>query len=125
MDIEEILGGWRRTCDNCEGENYPLLHWEKPRKFDLCFGCLSKLYFQYVAEIEKKNEELVIIRKTISEEVRNKIFNRDGQKCVYCGAKEDLQIDHKIPFSKGGTTIFDNLQTLCKNCNKKKNNKIE
>ncbi|MCD6371182.1 MAG: hypothetical protein J7L39_00495 [Candidatus Aenigmarchaeota archaeon] len=66
MDIEEILGGWRRTCDNCEKESYPLLHWEKPRKFDLCFSCLSKLYLQYIAGIEKKDEELVVKRKTIS-----------------------------------------------------------
>ena len=96
------------------------MHWEKPRKFDLCFDCLSRLYFQYIAETEKKDEKLLIIRKSISEELRNKIFKRDGWKCVYCRKKENLQIDHKIPFSKGGTTTFDNLQTIYRKCNQTK-----
>lgn len=125
MDIEEIFGGWKRSCDNCEEEDYPLLHWEKPRKFDLCLDCLSKLYLKYVAEIEKENEKLIVNRKVISEELRSKIFERDDWKCVYCENKITLEIDHKIPFSKGGTTNLDNLQTICKKCNSKKRAKID
>ncbi|MCD6371183.1 MAG: HNH endonuclease [Candidatus Aenigmarchaeota archaeon] len=53
------------------------------------------------------------------------MFERDGWKCVYCGDNKNLQIDHIIPFSKGGTTNLDNLQTICKKCNSKKRAKID
>ena len=35
-----------------------------------------------------------------------------------------LQIDHKIPFSLGGLTVLDNLQTLCSECNLSKGNRF-
>ena len=66
------------------------------------------------------DEKIVITRKRISEEEREFIFNRDGRKCIFCQSKDDLQIDHIKPFSKGGGTSRENLQTLCKTCNFKK-----
>jgi len=59
----------------------------------------------------------------VPEELRQKIFDRDGRKCVICGAKEDLSIDHIIPRSKGGTNDPENLQTLCRSCNSSKKNR--
>jgi len=52
-----------------------------------------------------------------------KVLNRDRFRCVYCGrspAKDiavELHIDHIKPFSKGGKTTMENLQTLCQDCN--------
>ena len=40
--------------------------------------------------------------------------------CVYCGSKNNLSIDHRIPLSKGGTNNSANIQVLCLDCNKKK-----
>ena len=59
----------------------------------------------------------------VPEELRQKTFDRDGRKCVICGAKEDLSIDHIIPRSKGGTNDPENLQTLCRSCNSSKKNR--
>lgn len=59
----------------------------------------------------------------VPEELRQETFNRDGRKCVICGAKEDLSIDHIIPRSKGGTNDPENLQTLCRSCNSSKKNR--
>ena len=67
--------------------------------------------------------EIVISRMTIPEALRNEIFERDGYKCTQCGSVDSLQIDHIQPFSKGGKTVKDNLQTLCKTCNVKKGNR--
>lgn len=38
--------------------------------------------------------------------------------------KQDLEIDHILPISKGGKSTIDNLQTLCKTCNKEKSDLV-
>tara|TARA_B100000131_G_scaffold298984_1_gene318920 strand:- start:491 stop:1096 length:606 start_codon:yes stop_codon:yes gene_type:complete len=60
----------------------------------------------------------------ISQDVKDKVWNRDGGKCAECGSNENLEFDHMIPFSKGGANTYRNLQLLCENCNRKKSNKI-
>lgn len=60
----------------------------------------------------------------VTEEQRQRIFARDGYKCVQCGATETLHCDHKQPISRGGTSEDDNLQTLCIDCNLKKRNDV-
>ena len=65
-------------------------------------------------------------RGRVSNKMRFYIYNRDGNRCVKCGRRsDDLEIDHIIPISKGGKSTYDNLQTLCKRCNKNKSNIIE
>jgi 5-methylcytosine-specific restriction endonuclease McrA len=39
--------------------------------------------------------------------------------CQMCGTDEKLEIHHKIPFSKGGTEIEENLLVVCDSCHKK------
>jgi len=51
---------------------------------------------------------------------RQNIFKRDGNKCVYCAATDDLTLDHVLPKSKGGASTWTNLVTACKSCNAKK-----
>ena len=42
---------------------------------------------------------------------------RYKHKCAYCGAKEDLTMDHVTPISKGGSHSADNVVPACKTCN--------
>lgn len=63
-------------------------------------------------------------RPYISREVVGYVWMRDGGRCRECGSTKDLQIDHIIPFSKGGSSEPENLQLLCKDCNLKKGNRI-
>lgn len=63
-------------------------------------------------------------RPPIPKDVVDAVWRRDGGKCVYCGSTENLQLDHIIPFSKGGATTVENLQLLCQKCNLQKSNKI-
>lgn len=119
MKKYEIAGGYAHMCDCCEKcDGRPTLYWEK-RDFDLCYECLEELYKEYINS-EVAVEQVKVVRKKISEDLRNEVFKRDGYKCQVCGSKKDLVIDHVIPFSKGGKTTKDNLQTLCKSCNSKK-----
>lgn len=55
--------------------------------------------------------------------IRVLVLHRDSYKCVFCGrgAKQvQLEVDHIIPFSKGGSNDLSNLQTLCFECNRGK-----
>lgn len=63
-------------------------------------------------------------RQPIPREVVDAVYRRDGGRCVYCGSTENLQLDHIIPFSKGGATTIENLQLLCQKCNLEKSNHI-
>ncbi len=48
---------------------------------------------------------------------------RDGGRCRRCGSARQLEVDHIIPLSRGGGSEEDNLQTLCRRCNRKKLNR--
>lgn len=63
-------------------------------------------------------------RPHIPQEVVDAVYKRDGGRCVFCGSTENLQLDHIVPFSKGGATSVENLQLLCQKCNLEKSNKI-
>lgn len=55
--------------------------------------------------------------------IRVSVLHRDSYQCVFCGrnAKQvQLEVDHIIPFSKGGSNDCSNLQTLCIDCNRGK-----
>lgn len=61
--------------------------------------------------------------------LRYRVLKRDNFSCVQCGASPatdisvSLHIDHVVPWSKGGDTTLDNLQTLCEACNLGKSNR--
>ena len=62
--------------------------------------------------------------RRITQEVKDKVWNRDGGKCVDCGSNENLEFDHIIPHSKGGANTYRNIQLLCEPCNRSKSAKI-
>lgn len=59
-------------------------------------------------------------RRVWSDEERRFILDRDGWACVYCGSRDELEIDHIVPFSRGGACSADNAQVLCGPCNRVK-----
>ena len=56
-------------------------------------------------------------REAVPRELRRAVFERDGGRCVECGARFDLQYDHIIPLAFGGAGTLQNLQLLCAGCN--------
>lgn len=53
----------------------------------------------------------------------NNNSNHGWYTCISCGKnfrKGDIDIDHIIPQNHGGTDDLDNLQCMCKHCNRSK-----
>lgn len=89
---------------------------------------------QLPAETTTKSVNNELVHKTkrdINLRLRFTVMKRDNFKCCMCGRSPattlglELQIDHIIPWSKGGETTIDNLQTLCTDCNSGKSNLSE
>ena len=54
---------------------------------------------------------------------RRNLFARDGNRCQYCGRKfrtQELSIDHIVPRSHGGRTVWNNVVCACMKCNVRK-----
>ena len=56
----------------------------------------------------------------IPQEIRDEVYIRDGNRCTYiskdgkrCEETSNLQIDHIIPYAKGGSNEPENLRLLC------------
>ena len=80
---------------------------------------------EFVSNIEIKYSNSKRKRtRTISQDVKDRVWNRDGGKCVQCGSNENLEFDHIIPFSKGGANTYRNIQLLCQPCNRSKSDSI-
>jgi len=74
--------------------------------------------------LEQESRAPIARRESIPEEVRMFVWRRDQGRCVKCGSKENLEFDHIIPVSKGGSNTARNIQILCQKCNREKGNKI-
>ena len=56
---------------------------------------------------------------------KQNIFLRDGYVCQYCEAevtRKNATLDHVLPTSHGGKTIWENCTTACSDCNARKGN---
>lgn len=62
-------------------------------------------------------------RREITAGLRRKVHERDFYACRYCGARQNLVVDHLVPVSRGGKNTLDNLVTACRTCNLRKLNR--
>jgi hypothetical protein len=63
-------------------------------------------------------------RSSIPVPVQREVWNRDGGRCVQCGGNVELEYDHIVPLSKGGSNTAKNIQLLCAQCNRAKGSEI-
>jgi len=57
---------------------------------------------------------------------RRNIYEHYGYRCCYCAKKfktSELNLDHVLPKSRGGQTIWSNIVLSCVPCNTKKDNR--
>ena len=56
---------------------------------------------------------------------RRALFARDNWRCVYCGTSGGrLTLDHVVPRSRGGDSVWENVVTSCAPCNLRKGNRL-
>jgi 5-methylcytosine-specific restriction endonuclease McrA len=52
---------------------------------------------------------------------RKAVLARDAWTCQYCGSrKPGLTVDHVIPRSRGGKSVWENIVASCATCNRRK-----
>ena len=79
--------------------------------------------YSTAAELTDSNQQQ--LRQTILSEVRREVWRRDGGKCVKCGSRLNLEYDHIIPVTKGGSNTARNIELLCEACNRAKRDSIQ
>jgi CRISPR/Cas system Type II protein with McrA/HNH and RuvC-like nuclease domain len=108
---------------------------ESDERFVFCLRSYQNQAPKIIQEENEKEEKIREARKenepkreyfVTKPRLRKEIMKRDNYTCAYCHRRleiEEIQIDHKIPTSRGGETIPDNLCVSCRSCNNKKKNR--
>jgi 5-methylcytosine-specific restriction endonuclease McrA len=85
------------------------------------FGHICPVFF--VAEPFTETKEGRRRGRSIPREIMLQVVRRDGQICQICHKPvpdNEVEFDHRIPFSKGGPMTADNLRLSCRTCNRRK-----
>lgn len=111
---------------NFDPDNYPKEHnQEEIEKSCSIFGhqCPVFVVNEPMTETLKNRR----ISRHIPRETMLRVVRRDNSTCQICGKHlmdKEIEFDHIIPFSKGGSTEESNLQVTCSYCNRSKGSKV-
>lgn len=90
------------------------------------FERISKIWSLLIVIVGKNGMEKG--NRFFADNVKKQLFYK-GCKCSYCGNEilsiNDCEIDHVVPFSKGGSTDIQNAQLLHRYCNQRKGKNLE
>ena len=81
----------------------------------------SGIYW-YVLDGDERHLQL----RVFDDNTKREVYERQNGICPNCGNHfeiDDMEADHITPWSKGGRTVADNCQMLCRECNRRKGDK--
>ena len=90
------------------------------------FGHLCPAYF--VSELSTETSVGRNRSRNIPHATIVRVARRDNNTCQVCGKillDREIEIDHIIPYSRGGTSDENNLRVTCLECNRRKGKKVE
>jgi len=95
------------------------------------FAAIQRVNYENNIELEWQEFEQKYLKKRLYntdvrlwKKISKEVFKRDHYTCFYCGSVGGLlEVDHKIPISRGGSNEISNLVTSCRHCNRQKRNK--
>lgn len=81
----------------------------------------------YVLRALKRLRLLQGLETDWSEQNIENLFEKQQGLCYYCGCdiSNGYDIEHKIPISRGGSNLIENICLSCENCNSRKHTKTE
>jgi hypothetical protein len=89
------------------------------------FGHICPVFFAAEAISETESSRR-IGRRELSFETMMRIVRRDDYRCQHCKKKlqdDEVEFDHIIPISKGGSSEEHNLRLTCFDCNRDKSDR--
>lgn len=132
--IEWVTGIFPKKRKEMRGLPWGLLYNEYGNRTDLDANDLEdkikELMDDY--EVTKKsgiyeylltNDERYLSLRAFSDEIKKQVYATQNHKCAICGEEFDYSLmhgDHITPWSRGGKTVIENCQMLCRDCNLKK-----
>ena len=116
---------FKKEVANFNPKEYPEKHNPKDiEKSCSVFGHLCPVFFANEPFTETREK-----RKTgrnIPRPIMLRVVRRDNNQCQLCGRvlrDDEIEFDHIIPISKGGSTEEHNLRVTCIDCNRSRKNK--
>lgn len=116
-----LKGNCQDSMHRAESNDELFLKW---KHIYTSFDYRKNFVYTYYPTIEKSFKKQKQKREIIPLPIKNQVWNRDNGTCVICGSKNNLEFDHIIPLSKGGSSTYRNLQILCEVCNRKKSSNL-
>lgn len=136
LEIEELKQKYLFKCSRCK--KIFDLTLRRNRKDYTCRECKNAAPRQQLYNSEKRRKEYLEhpfrykeqrarrrarIRNAEGSATKTQIkakFDYYGNRCIYCGCRENLTVEHIKPLSRGGSNWPANLAPACKNCNLRK-----
>lgn len=90
------------------------------------FGHLCPVFF--ANEPLTETEEMRRIGRHIPAKMKMRVARRDNYTCQVCGKHlkdDEIEFDHIIPISKGGSSEEHNICIICPKCNRSKSARVE
>jgi hypothetical protein len=107
-------------------DNYPKKRSElEEERTCMMFGHLCPVFF--VNEPFTETQQPRRISRNIPRGIMMRVARRDHNTCQLCGRllrDDEIEFDHIIPLSKGGSTEESNLRVACRDCNRGKGNEV-
>lgn len=128
IPIDDDRKRWFQTSISDDNESYCVDKLSEFEQEASCkeFGHLCPAYF--VSEPFTETSTGRNRSRNISHSTIIRVARRDNNTCQVCGKillDREIEIDHIISYSRGGTSDENNLRVTCLECNREKGKKIE
>ena len=119
------------SIDNGQYNSYDFSSWVDVSAFKAEFELPDEDQYESIRTFSIEIRVPKIIRLVVYDKLpktrvkfnRKNIFARDKNICQYCGKKfpsSELSLDHVVPRTQGGISIWKNIVCACTDCNKHK-----
>jgi HNH endonuclease len=123
----ERRGTVKKMVENFNPKDYPVkADTANDDKACSVFGHYCPVFF--VNEPLTETQELRRVGRRIPREIILRVVRRDNNQCQSCARvlkDNEIEFDHVIPVSKGGSSEEHNLRVACFDCNRSKSNRFQ